>query len=276
MLRLLFYILVGLTLKASMSASDVFWPGWLGPNRDGRADYFESPGSWPNDLRKDWSISVGEGSSMPVVADGRIYQHARQGGNEVVLCLDLETGDVLWRKTHPVSYRIHSFGESHGDGPQSNPTVDGGRLFTLSVTGVLSAWATESGELLWRHGYADRFRSTFPRWGHSTSPLVDGDQVVVHVGGEESGMLVAYDVATGDILWLGPPRMGDYATFLTFAGHIIALRDDATLEILASGEDEYLRVATYKVADSATWTAPVLLMDGILVKDRTKLYKWSF
>ena len=323
----------------------------------------------------------------------------------------MKTGDVLWRKSYEVPYRIPSPGGSHGSGPLSNPTLAEGRLFTLSVTGILSAWAADSGKLLWRRDYADRFRRTHPKWGHSTSPLVDGDQVLVHFGGDDAGVLVSLDVSTGeemwtegedgachaspiivevhgvrqivewndeavvgiesktgrrlwsyylphrgsnqnsptpvyhqgrflvggenrgirslepklengrwsveenwhqrnvslnmssavmsgdslyghshlkrgqffrldpktgDILWLGPPRMGEYATFLTIPGHIVALRDDATLEIFASGEDEYLRIATYEVANSATWTAPVLLKNGVLIKDRTKLYRWRF
>jgi hypothetical protein len=90
------------------------------------------------------------------------------------------------------------------------------------------------------------------------------------------GQFFRLDPLTGDILWLGPPRMGEYAAFLTIPGHIVVLKDDATLEILAADEDEYLRAASYKVAESPTWAAPVILTDGVLVKDRTKLFRWSF
>jgi outer membrane protein assembly factor BamB len=193
--------LIGLTLHASLLASDVFWPGWLGPDRDGQVDYFEPPTQWPKDLKKDWSLVVGEGSAMPVVADGRVYQHARQRSDEVVWCVDLETGDVLWRKSYPVKYRIQSPGERHGNGPLSNPTLADGRLFTLSVTGILSVWTADSGKLIWRRDYADRYRKTHPDWGHSTSPLVDGDQVIVHFGSDNAGVLVALDVATGKEVW---------------------------------------------------------------------------
>jgi outer membrane protein assembly factor BamB len=405
------FTLVTLTFHSSLMASDVFWPGWLGADRDGRVEYFESPAPWPKRLKEEWSIEVGTGSSMPIVVEGRVYQHARQGSDEVVWCLDIKTGDVLWRKSYRVTYRIQSPGESHGSGPLSNPTWADGRLFTFSVTGILSAWAADSGKLLWRRDYADRFRKTHPSWGHSTSPLVDGNQVVVHFGSDDAGVLVALDVATGeevwtegedgachaspilveiqgvrqivewndeavvgiesqtgrrlwsyslphtgsnqnsptpvfhqgllliggenrgirslepklengmwnvaenwhqrrvslnmasavvsgdslyglshlkqgqffrldaktgDILWLGPPRMGEYATFLTFPGHIVALRDDTILEIIPAAEDEYRTVASYEVGESPTWVAPVLLTDGVLVKDRTTLFRWGF
>ncbi len=110
---------------------------------------------------------------MPLVVDGRVYQHTRQRGEEVVWCVDLETGDVLWRQGYSVRYRIQSPGERHGSGPNSNPTLADGRLFTFSVTGALPAWAIDSGEFLWRRDYADRFRRAQPDWGHSTSPVVD-------------------------------------------------------------------------------------------------------
>jgi len=398
-------------LAPSIHASKVFWPGWLGPDRDGQVDYFIPPAQWPRSVVEDWRIEVGEGSSMPVVAEGRVFQHARQNEEEVVWCLELESGDPIWRRSYPVPYRIPHFGTRHGDGPLSNPTYADGRLFTLSVTGILSAWAADSGELLWRRDYADRFVYTHPKWGHSTSPLVDGDQVVVHFGSDDAGVLVALDVATGEevwtegedgachaspilveiagvrqivewndesvvglerqtgrrlwsyflphrgsdqnsptpvyyegriiiggenrgirslkpilengkwrveeewhqrrvslnmasailsegslyglshfrqgqyfrmdpetgeVIWTSPSRMGEYATFLAIPGQVIILRDDATMDILKSGEPEYRPIASYTVAESPTWAAPVLLKDGFLVKDRKTLFKWKF
>ena len=409
--RFLILCIIVLTFYSPLKASEVYWPGWRGAERDGRVDYFDAPNQWPESVKHVWSIDVGEGAGMPLVVDGRVYQHTRQRGEEVVWCVDLETGDVLWRQGYSVRYRIQSPGERHGSGPNSNPTLADGRLFTFSVTGALSAWAIDSGELLWRRDYADRFRRTQPDWGHSTSPLVDGDRVVVHFGSDDAGVLVALDVATGeevwtegedgvchaspiivelegirqivewndesvvgiesqsgrrlwaydlphegsnqnsptpvfhqgrllvggenrgirslepklengkwsvkvnwhqrrvslnmasavmngeslyglshfkqgqffrldpetgDIVWVGPTRMGEYATFLSLPGYIVALRDDGILEIIPSGESAYRSVVSYDVANSPTWTAPVLLMDGFLVKDRTKLMRWAF
>ncbi len=195
------FLVTAWTNSLASKTSEVFWPGWLGPNRDGQVDYFEAPTEWPMELENVWSKEVGEGSSMPIVVDARVYQHARQNGEEVVWCLDLGSGNVLWRKSDRVPYRISYFGERHGDGPLSNPIYANGRLFTFSVTGILSAWAADSGELLWRRDYSERFAPTHPKWGHSTSPLVDGEQVVVHFGSDDDGVLVAFDVATGEEVW---------------------------------------------------------------------------
>ena len=39
---------------------------------------------------------------------------------------------------------------------------------------------------------------------------------------------------------------------------------------------ESKKIAEYKVADRPTWAAPVLLKEGILIKDRQELIRWSF
>lgn len=90
------------------------------------------------------------------------------------------------------------------------------------------------------------------------------------------GQFFRLNPLTGETIWLGPPRMGEYATFLSIPGHVIVLKDDTTLEILETGTDDYQPVASYQVAKTPTWAAPVLLKDGFLVKDRTTLYKWVF
>ena len=196
----LFIALAALCSLADLH-SEVHWPEWLGPNRDGQVTYFKTPEKWPDGLTQSWNINIGEGSAMPIIANGRIYAHSRQQAEEVVWALDPKTGRVIWRESYPVDYRIQSWGTRHGNGPLSNPTFADGRLFTFSVTGILSAWDAQSGDLLWRRDYAHQFRQTHPDWGHSFSPLVDGDQVVVHFGGGHSGVLVALNVATGDVAW---------------------------------------------------------------------------
>lgn len=193
-------------------AADVSWPGWRGPARDGWVGGFRPPEPWPENLKKVWQVEVGTGYASPVVSGSRVYQHARQDDQEVVWCLDLATGGVEWRRSYAAPFTIGSGAQKHGKGPKSSPALAGGRLFTMSITGVLSAWDAESGELLWRREYSSRFGKGHPYWGASTSPLVDGNRVVVHFGTDDRGALIALDAKSGEEIWSHGDDGASYAS----------------------------------------------------------------
>jgi outer membrane protein assembly factor BamB len=163
-------------------------------------------------LERVWQVEVGTGYASPVVAAGRVYQHARQGEDEVVWCFDLDSGAVKWRRSYAAPFKMGQGGERHGKGPKSSPALADGRLFTLSITGVLSAWDADSGELLWRRDYSSRFGKGHPYWGAATSPLVDGNRVVVHFGTDDRGALTALDVESGKEVWSHGDDGASYAS----------------------------------------------------------------
>jgi len=152
-------------------------------------------------LKKEWQVEVGTGYGSPIVAGGRVYQHARQGDSEVVWCFDLKTGTVNWRKSYAAPFTIGGGAQKHGKGPKSSPVLADGRVFTMSITGLLSAWDASTGERLWRSDYGPRFKKSHPYWGASTSPIVDGNRIVVHFGSDDEGVLVALDVESGKEIW---------------------------------------------------------------------------
>jgi outer membrane protein assembly factor BamB len=55
--------------------------------------------------------------------------------------------------------------------------------------------------MLWRKSFAREFKATAPVFGAATSPIVDGNNVIVHVGGDDSGALTAFDAASGKVNW---------------------------------------------------------------------------
>src|SRR5438034_8564302 len=82
-------------LTAPASAAD--WPQWRGPNRDGVVHGVKVPDKWPGALKEEWKVPVGEGVSSPVVVGGSVYVFTRQKDDEVVLCLDLQSGKEVWK-----------------------------------------------------------------------------------------------------------------------------------------------------------------------------------
>ena len=190
------------SLTPVLPAAELVWPGLLGPQRDGWAKHFEVPALWPKQLKKDWSVEVGTGYGTPLVEGQRVYQHARQGEEEVVWCFDLASGKQIWRKSYNNPFKVGGGGERHGKGPKSCPVMADGRLFTLSTTGMIHAWDVESGSLLWRKDYRGKWeKGNQPNWGVSTSPIVDGERLIVHLGNDEAGALMAFDVKSGREVW---------------------------------------------------------------------------
>jgi len=185
-----------------LPAADMVWPGLLGPQRDGWVEHFKIPARWPKQLKKEWSVEVGAGYGTPLVEGQRVYQHARQGEEEVVCCVDLASGKQIWRKSYKNPFKIGGGGERHGKGPKSCPVMADGRLFTLSITGMIHAWDVESGSLLWRKDYRGKWeKGNQPNWGVSTSPIVDGERLIVHLGNDGVGALMAFDVKSGREVW---------------------------------------------------------------------------
>lgn len=391
-------------------AEETVWTGWLGPQRNGWVASFRPPTEWPEELEEVWQVEVGTGYGTPLVSGGRVYQHARQGDDEVLWCLDLATGETIWHERYAAPFKIGGGGERHGKGPKSCPALADGRVFTLSISGLLSAWDAETGERLWHTDFGDRFEQTHPYWGASTSPLIDQGRVIVHFGGDEQGALIALDADSGevvwsqgsdgasyaspilveidgvrqivelnmraivgvesesgealweypypqvetdqnmvtpafhdglvlqggenrgilaleprltndgwsveprwhqeqvaldmstavindgllfgfshygfgrlfclnpengDVLWEGPRRTGENVTFLSVPGHVLALADNGTLQVIAADQAGYERVAMLHVAEGQTWAPPVLLESGLLVKDLDTLARWS-
>ncbi|HUS12008.1 MAG TPA: PQQ-binding-like beta-propeller repeat protein, partial [Pyrinomonadaceae bacterium] len=175
------------------------WPQWRGPKRDGAvaARFAE----WPKALKEQWKVTVGVGHASPVVADGKIYVFARQGEEETLLSLDAATGKELWKSSQPISYKMHEAATSHGKGPKSTPVVSNGSVFTLGISGVLSAHDARTGKVKWRHEFSKQYPNTSPLFGTAMSPIIDRGLLIAHVGGPDKGALTAFDIETGAVKW---------------------------------------------------------------------------
>jgi len=191
---------VGLLLGAA--PTDVAdWTQWRGPRRDAVIGPNGSWGHWPVELTRRWRVDIGAGQSSPVVAGSSVFLFSRENDSEVAHALDLQSGRLLWRQGYPARYDVYPGAASYGKGPRSTPVVSDGRLFTLGISGILSAFDAANGRLLWQKDFAGRFPATAPPFGTSMSPLMVGGLVVVHAGGHDGGALIAFDPATGNEKW---------------------------------------------------------------------------
>ncbi|HEY3037935.1 MAG TPA: PQQ-binding-like beta-propeller repeat protein [Pyrinomonadaceae bacterium] len=194
------------------------WPQWRGPNRDGSVPALSS--EWPKTLKEEWKVTVGVGHASPVAAGGKIYIFARQGEEETLLCLDATTGKEIWRSSQPVSYQMNPAAMGHGKGPKSTPVVNNGSVFTLGISGVLSAHDARTGKVKWRHEFSKQYPNTSPVYGTAMSPMVDNGLLIAHVGGQDKGALTAFDAETGAVKWTNDTDGPAYASpiLVTLAG----------------------------------------------------------
>jgi len=193
-----------------VAASCVFgqdWPQWRGPNRDGKVTGFNTPQTWPESLVQKWSKPVGSGDATPALVEEKLYVFARQGGDEVTLCLSASDGNELWQDEY-AAQEVTGAARRH-PGPRSSPAVAEGKVVTMGVGGVLSCLNAADGKLIWRK---DPFPKVVPTFFTSSSPIVVDGLAVAQLGGRGNGAIIAYDLATGDEKWRWDAEGPEYAS----------------------------------------------------------------
>jgi outer membrane protein assembly factor BamB len=184
------------------------WPQILGPNRNGiytGPDIVTSfPRSGPPPL---WKRDVGAGFAGPAVAGDRLILFHRVKGRETVEAMDAGTGKTIWTFDYPTTYR-DDFG--FDEGPRAVPVIAGGRVFTHGADGMLHGIDSATGKMLWSVDTRKVFDAPKGYFGVASSPVVDGDRVLVNVGGKkglgppkpgDGGGIVAFDAASGKPIW---------------------------------------------------------------------------
>jgi outer membrane protein assembly factor BamB len=187
-------LIVAATTAAAQNAAQDY-PQWRGTSRDGSASAFVAPPTWPDSLTRRWRIEVGEGYATPLVIGDTVYVFARRDGNEVLIAVDAATGVERWRSAYPLPYTPSGPTIAHGSGPKATPLFHEGKLFTLGIGGILSAFDAKTGKRLWQTPAP----AEVPFYSAASSPVGAKGVVIVHPGNYEP--LTAFDVDTGAIKW---------------------------------------------------------------------------
>jgi outer membrane protein assembly factor BamB len=187
------------------------WPQWLGPRRDNSS--MEKVKPWQGKLEVLWRKPAGEGHSSPVVADGRVFIHAKVANKseEEIVAFDAKSGEELWR-TH---YERAAFTSPFGSGPRSTPAIVNDRLYAFGITGILTCLDTKKGDKLWQVDALRMFKAKNLFFGMACSPLVVGEHVIVNIGGKGSS-IVAFDRSNGDVAWKCMDDPASYSSPVVF------------------------------------------------------------
>ena len=188
-------VLLALSFAAGGLLAD--WPGFLGPNRTGVSpDKTTLARSWPKDgPRQLWTRQMQTGFGGAAIVDGRVYVMDRQPQKQdVLLCLDLETGQKKWE------YRYDAPGKLRYKGSRATPSVDANHVYTVGPFGQVHAISRETHKPVWTRDLAKDFGGEVPMWAYASSPLLLSELVVLAPQTPTIG-LVAVQPGSGKVVW---------------------------------------------------------------------------
>lgn len=228
-----------IAFAASAAAAAQHWPQWRGPTRDGIVPASNVPAAWPQKPTLKWHQPVGEGYSSPVVDGGRVFVHSRNDPEEIVSAFDVTTGKPLWRAAYQAPFTKNKYATQMARGPFSTPLSAGGRVYTLGVTAVLSAFDAATGKLAWRKDFSKTIDTSRLFTGTAMSPVVADGRLIVHIGDDDGGTLRAYDPLSGAERWSLAKHGPGYSSPLvlqTTPRQLVTMTDKAVVGVdVASG-----------------------------------------
>jgi hypothetical protein len=213
------FLICVLGIQHSVRAED--WPCWRGPRGDGAWQAPKLPDKWPADgLKTLWKKPVGGGYAGITVAGDKVLtmdldapvklrKDDQPDGVERVLCFNLADGKLLWSHKYEVKYGDLG---GYNNGPRAAPTFHDGRLYTLGAVGHFFCFETASGKVLWSKDLVKEEGAKIPEWGFAASPVIDDNRVIVHVGAEKNGCIIAFDRISGKEIWRSLVDPAGYAT----------------------------------------------------------------
>ncbi len=213
-------ILLVTALLTAHSARAGDWPQLLGPNRNGHAAADERlANAWPiGGPKAVWTRDIGSGFAAISIANPKNANPAdstatailfhRQKDEQIVEALDATTGDPLWRKAIATRY-VSTI--SDDDGPRATPVIHAGRVYCLGADGELVCLALDSGKQVWIRHLSQDFEIPGSYFGAGSTPLVEGENLLVNVGGRGRAGIVAFRLSDGKTAWQATDEAASYS-----------------------------------------------------------------
>jgi outer membrane protein assembly factor BamB len=195
-------LILSFLVSAALHAED--WPQWRGPNRDGAWRETGILQTFPVEgLKVRWRVPAGWGFASPVVAQGRVYladsELMKANARERLRCFDESTGKTLWTHAYDVAYEAWAFDPTQEIGPVATPIVHAGKVYTLGRLGHVFCLDAQKGEVLWQRNLEKDYEVKFAPG--TPSPLIDGDLLILVIGGKPGACVVGLHKDTGKEVW---------------------------------------------------------------------------
>ncbi|MBN2092483.1 PQQ-like beta-propeller repeat protein [candidate division KSB1 bacterium] len=249
-----------------LNKGDSDWPNWRGPNFDGKSSLIGIKKDLTAGLRKLWEVNYlcqdkfTVSWAAPVIQGNRLVVPGRDENHDFVFCLESNSGELLWMGKYAANVK-----SNHGAGSRATPFIDADRVYTFGRSGVLTCWQLEDGKLLWKQDVTD-IGGLEPEWGHSSSPLVYQDKVIVQGGG--NALVAAYNKITGELAWKSMQGTGGYAApvLANFGGEMqLVIFQGTGLSFLKADDGTELWSLPWKTDYDVNATTPVIVDSLIFI-----------
>jgi outer membrane protein assembly factor BamB len=202
-----------------------YWPQWRGPLANGVAPQANPPIEWSEKKNVRWKISLpGKGHSSPIVFGDQVYVMAAapvgperkavfdsapgvhdsvpvtRTNQYLVMALNRRDGRVLWQRVVREEWP-HEGGHETGSPASNSPVTDGQFIYGLFGSRGLYCLDT-NGAVLWQKDLGKM--QTLHAHGEGSSPVLQGDTLVVNWDHEGDSFLYAFNKRTGQQLWKVP------------------------------------------------------------------------
>jgi outer membrane protein assembly factor BamB len=187
------------------------WYQWRGPNNNGMARG-DAPVTWSDSKNVIWRASLpGRGHSSPVIWGNKIFlttavpADGTNSGSEatrehrfVVICLNRETGKVIWERVAKVATPHEGYHQHYGSFASNTPAVDGQRIYAFFGSRGLYCYNFD-GKLIWEKQFSPmRMRLGF---GEGVAPVIDGNLIFLKFDQEQNSYFLALDKRNGEEVW---------------------------------------------------------------------------
>jgi outer membrane protein assembly factor BamB len=226
---------LAIAFGVSMSAAD--WPQWRGPRGTGASDEKNLPVTWTATDNIAWKAPIGGlGVSSPIVSGDRVFVTSQVGsglrkpGNHPRLAQGASAGTAgeralaaardragdgrtffvveafhrgdgrrLWQHRFEATGPLPGVHEKHNLASPS-PVTDGELVYAWFGTGQIVA-LDMNGRQVWQRHLGQEIAQFDINWGHSSSPTLYGDSLILLCDHAPASYLLAVDKKTGQEKW---------------------------------------------------------------------------
>ena len=245
------------------------WPQYLGPNRNAIYPDKALTKTWPDDGPKVvWrKKDIGEGLCGLVVSGEKAILFHEIARQDVIECLNAKTGRSIWSNQYPTSFS-DSLGS--GGGPRATPAIIENKVYTMGAQGMVVCTDMTSGKTIWQVDAQKKFRAPNGFFGMACSPLIEGNALLLNIGGENGMGIVALNKINGKLLWKTLDDEASYSSpvMATLQGKrraVFFTRSGLAVINPIDGNIDYQQHWRSRIHASVNAAAPLVVADQIFI-----------